>query len=73
MFKVEIKQSTRPYIRMSFNTHVDTLYEAEIIAHKLICGYFISRHIELVHVGNLKYEIYDHCALVGDVSIMMLD
>jgi len=72
MFKVKMIDIGGDGLLTSFDTGVDTLAEAELIAGAEIAGHLGTEDVSLVHTDELIYEVISDGHSAGTVTIRSL-
>lgn len=72
MFKIELIDIGNDGCVAGFNTSVDTLAEAEVIAKGEISGHLGTYDVQLIHDEDLVYEVISGGRSVGAVHIESL-
>ncbi|GAJ09075.1 unnamed protein product [marine sediment metagenome] len=72
MFRIELIDIGGDGLVMGFDTSVDTLTEAEVIAVGEISGHVGTNEVKLYHSGDLIYDVFARGENVGSVAIKVL-
>lgn len=72
MFNIKLIDINGDRCVVDFNTSVDTLAEAEVIAKGEVGGHIGTNDIDLIHDTDLIYEVISGGCSVGLVAIEVL-